>query len=502
MATSPRLLLLIPLTAVGCVTPVDFGPDSMIGFADPEDAVATVAETLTPFDADRQDQAGPRQTTYGKTPELVVSVQNHDLYVFAHDYGSTGGSGATAVGAKLLKLRRTEDDYIITRVIEPPGFLDRIVGMDHDPVDGTIYIASAVAEGGVVDAEYPENDQYREGVVHVSALTYDGEELFRTDLDVARAAAAESPEQVINPMVAATGRLAVGGGHVALVHGINTTPDPAIDNRRHQKALTTFLDADTGAVTRTSTIWVSHSFDQRLIWDGTGFVEHHLGDAYPRHIAFARTDPNASEAAKEFPLLFIKGESGANVTDTSIGSVVPLPETDSAAFLAVYSTERNAAASSREIGVVRVMANFDQVTTEGVEHLDTSLPDTMTTDLGEETPLRWLTDYQGESEGTLHADRPRMVDVGDGNYVVLWEKWSVSGDGGADFEGTWGMVIDANGETLVDAKLIVPTHLPRGDDPFALPDGRAAWLTGDNELKTLTIRSVDAELNYKAWTVE
>jgi len=511
MRRSPRhrLAVLLPLLLAGCVAPVDFGPDSMIGFADPEDAVATVAETLVPFDVDRQDLVGPARSTYGKTPELVVSAQHHDLYVFAHDYTDPTGQPA---GARILRLRRTESDYIITRVLEPPGFLDRIVGFDHDEQDGTLYIASAVSEGGVVDAEYPAAEEYREGVVHVSALTPDGEELFRTDLDVARAEVADAPEQVINPMVAATGRLAVGGGHVALVHGINTVPDPEINNRRHQKALTTFLDASTGDVTRLSTIWVSHSFDQRLIWDGQGFVEHHLGDAYPRHIAFARTDPRADAGARELPLLVIKGESGENTTRTSIGSVVPLPEGDPAAFLAVYATEPTPTttpihpelsnmAGSREIAITRVMRGFEQSDGESLAHLDASLPDRMSLD-GVETPVRWLTDYHAQSEGLVHGDRPRLVDVGEGRYVVLWEKWTYSDSGSADFDGTWGMVIDAMGETLVEARMIVPTHLPRGDDPFALPDGRAGWLTGDSEARTLTVRTVDAELQYKAYVVE
>ncbi|MFK7930504.1 MAG: hypothetical protein AB8H79_20120 [Myxococcota bacterium] len=503
----PRVL---PLLLVGCLTPVDFGSESLIGWAEPEDAVATVAETLTPFDVNLYDQAGPARSTYGKTPEIVVASEHHDLYVFAHDYGENFSGSTPPIGAKILKLRRTETDYILTQVIEPPGFIDRILGFDRDRRDGSLYIASAAAESDRVNAEYPAENEYREGVVHVSRLDSQGVEVFRTDLDVARAAVADHPEQVINPMVAATGRLAVGGGTIAVVHGINTTPDPNIDNRRHQKALTTFINAETGDVSRLSSIWVSHSFDQRLQWDGEAFVEHHLGDAYPRHIAFARTDPTDDSGVPEVPLLFIKGESGENTTRTSIGAVVSLPDDDSASFLAVYVTEPTETtepingdfsnvSGSRELAVTRVMEGFATLVSSEQSPLDAELPDRLDVPLGE-TRLRWLTNYQAESSGLTHAERPRLMDVGEGRYVVLWEKWDLS-SGRETYDGTWGMVIDAKGETLVEGRKIVRTHLPRGDDLARLP-GQAAWVTGDSVARSLVVHTVDGELEYRAFTVK
>ena len=92
-----------------------------------------------------------------------------------------------------------------------------------------------------------------------------------------------APELLINPMTAATSRLSGATDVFALVHGINTDPDG--QGVRHQKALTTHLDASTGEVTRTASIWVSYPFDQRMIFDGQGFVELHLGDAYPRDLS-------------------------------------------------------------------------------------------------------------------------------------------------------------------------------------------------------------------------
>ncbi|MEL6345704.1 MAG: hypothetical protein AAFV53_21525 [Myxococcota bacterium] len=504
-----RLFIALPALLVGCEpAPVDFG-DSLPGWAHPDDAVATVADTLVPFGTDIADLAGPPSTTYGKTPEIVVKAVGTDLYVLAHDYAfdPENPSFASPRGAKLLRLERTIDDYIITQVIDPPSFLDRILGFDRGE-DGALYVASAAVEFDVVDATFPANDQYREGVVHVTRLSPAGALEMVVDLDVARAARAES-EQVINPMTASTGRLAVGGGTIALVHGINTTPDPAIDNRRHQKALTTFIDDETGDVSRLSTIWVSHSFDQRLFWDGTAFVEHHLGDAYPRHIAFARTNPNVDEGAREYPLLYIKGETGENTTRTSIGNVVALPDSDDAAFLAVYATEPtsgtqpigngfNNTAGSREIAITRLKRNFEVMDLSKEMHLDESLPDTLEI-VGGQTPLKWLTNYHETSQGTLNGDRPRIVDLGGDQFAVLWEQWHLND--AQTFEGTWGMVINSRGQTLVDAREITQNHIPRGDDMVALP-GQAAWVSGDPIRTALIVHTVDAELNYRTFLVE
>ena len=111
---------------------------------------------------------------------------------------------------------------------------------------------------------------------------------YNIDLDTARHTYNNGAEMIINPMVVASSRLAVGGNEIALVHGINTDPDWNIDGARHQKALSTRLDATNGDVTQTSSIWVSHSFDQRLLYDGTGISEHHLGDAYQLYLTFGR----------------------------------------------------------------------------------------------------------------------------------------------------------------------------------------------------------------------
>jgi hypothetical protein len=219
---------------------------------------------------------------------------------------------------------------------------------------------------------------------------------------------------IINPMVAATARLAVGGNEIALVHGINTAPDWNIGGARHQKALSTRLEASSGAIIRTSSVWVSHSFDQRLLYDEETIIEHHLGDAYPRTIVFGRNH-------NSYPLFHIKGDLGENNTRTRLGNSALIENDPAYNYIALFATENSPETGStiagpRNLAIVRVKGDDNSI--------DPSLPDTLTVssiDTQYTNRLRWLTHYSASS--SLHAERPKLIGIGADQYVVLWEQW-------------------------------------------------------------------------------
>ncbi len=474
--------------------------DTADGTADetgaPAVPVATIGELLVPFDTNLQDLEGPSgwSTQYGKSPEIVAVAHGRTIDVLVQDYAS-GPSGH----AYVLRLEPLAADYVVTAVLEP-AMLDRIMGLARDPND-MLYVASGVDESATLTLDEPAPGEYRSGIVRVVKQGWDGTLAFDTDLDLAREASGDAPELVINPMVAATSRLAWGAGTVALVHGINTDTDWAID-ARHQKALTTHLHSGTGEVTRSSSIWVSHSFDQRLFHDGTAFVEMHLGDAFPRDVVLARVEPDSGP----YPMLAIKGDTGANNTFTRLGNAAMIANDSMYGYLALFATEstpgvESQVAGSRELGLVRVRRDFYAVSVESGTHLDPGMPDTFDVQSGgaaRSNRLRWLTHYQADTGGQSHAERPKLVALGDDTFVVLWERWDA---GGSTFAGTWGMVIDASGAPLVDAAKLNDSHLPRGDDAFALA-GEAAWITGDAAARQLHLHVVDATLAYRRIIVD
>jgi hypothetical protein len=301
---------------------------------------------------------------------------------------------------------------------------------------------------------------------------------------------------IINPMVAATSRLAVCGNEVALVHGNNTAPDWNIGGARHQKALSTRLDTN-GAVLRTSSVWVSHSFDQRLFCDGEGIIEHHLGDAYPRYVVFGRNHVS-------YPLFHIKGELGENLTATRLGNIALVENDPTYGYIALFATETSAVPGNifdskingpRNLAIVRINRSDNSI--------DPSLPDTLTVSsvgVQRTNRLKWLTNYSASSN--LHAERPKLIGIGEDRYVVLWEEWLNTGDYSDTFDGVYGMIIDDQGNAIRAATLVTNKHhLPRGDDAF-LMEGRAAWITGNAVEQKLLIHFVDASLSYEMVTVD
>lgn len=448
-----------------------------------------VSSVLTPFDANVHDLGGPSSwsNNYGKRPEIIVSSDGVTLDVLAQDYDA-----GTEWSAVLFHIEPTPSGYGITQVLTGLPMLDRVMGLATDDA-GNRYYAIGVDEGAVVDPYYPPPDTYRSNIVRVIKLSPEGDVVFNIDLDTARHAHDSNAEMIINPMVASTARLAVGGNEVALVHGINTGPDWGLNGARHQKALSTRLDATTGAILHTSSVWVSHSFDQRLLYDGAGIIEHHLGDAYPRYIVFA-PDPMTSHS-----LFHIKGDLGDNRTYTRLGNIALIESDPTYDTIALFATESNADTGStingpRNLAIVR----FD-----GGANIDPNLPDTLTvvsSGVQRTNRLRWLTSYSAGSN--LHAERPKLIGIGGDQYIVLWEEWLETGGWYDTFHGVYGMVIDDEGNVLSPATLITADHhLHRGDDAFLL-DNRAGWITGSEAERRLTIHLVDASLNYEMVTLE
>ena len=194
--------------------------DSSDDGIDPPEEVATIAELLTPFDVNASDLSGPGswETRYGKSPEIVVSSVGAGLTIYAQDY-----SPESLPNAVLLRLEPLDQDYVVTQHLEPP-FIDRVMGMAEDDA-GNILVAFGIDEDDDITVDYPAPDAYRSDIARVVKLDWSGDVHFDTDLDVERNAFDSGTEQIINPMVAASSRLAWGNGAVALVHGINTDPD-------------------------------------------------------------------------------------------------------------------------------------------------------------------------------------------------------------------------------------------------------------------------------------
>ena len=443
-----------------------------------------VSELGRPFDPDEQDDSGPSswEARYGKTPEIVAVPDGDGLAVLYQDQDQADSAFVVHVSA-------SDPSYVIDAAFEVAS-LGRIMGLTLDD-GGNYYVATGVSEDEQVDAEYPPNAIHRPDIVRVVKFDASGCVTMESDVDMARGAFADDSEIIVNPMVAATSRLAYGAGQLALVHGHNTEPDPDLDGTRHQKAITTHIDAESGLVTRADSMWVSHSFDQRALYDGTGLVELHLGDAYPRAIAFGRYLAEASDG--DYPLFAIKGETGDNRTFSRLGGIVQVSD-GTFGYMVALSTERTTTISgddelqgTRDLALLRIRTDF-AATSEPIVEQGAELDSLPVTSGGEDVTnfLRWMTDLGPDR----HVERPRIVALPSGEVVLLWEEWTVSG-ASDQYQGTFAMTVDAQGQMIAGPSEVPGDHhLSRGDDAVRL-GARAVYVTGSAEGLHLNLVAAD-----------
>jgi hypothetical protein len=180
--------------------------------------------------------------------------------------------------------------------------------------------------------------------------------------------------------------------------------------------------------------------------------------------------------------------------------VVPLTDA-TYGYAALFATERTTEASedtvggTRDLALVRVRKDFtesddnDWVIDDGAGTTEHTVSSSGTS---EANHVRWLTDLGAN----VHAERPRIVATAENEFVVLWERWTQSGND-SDYVATYAMKIDGAGAELEAAKeLTGADHIVRGDDAVAL-GGKAIYVTGDEAAHALVLNVVSSDLSYE-----
>jgi hypothetical protein len=263
---------------------------------------------------------------------------------------------------------------------------------------------------------------------------------------------------------------------------------------RHQKAMTTHFDANSGAATLTESMWVSHSFEQRLFWDGSGFVELHLGDAFPRAIALGRFN-DGKNGTETYELFKLKGDTGDNNTFTRLGGIVPIAAGD-LGYLVVFATERGVETAeglngTRDLAFLRVSRGFADMDEKGTSFVDGAVTQQVTSaGKAVSNKLNWLTDY---AASTGQADRPHVAALSGDQAVVLWEQWTGTDDRASTFAGTQALLLGTDGVVKVMPKQVTLRHLSRSDDLVSL-GAQAVFVSGDGASKKLSLNLVGADL--------
>jgi hypothetical protein len=337
-----------------------------------------------------------------------------------------------------------------------------------------------------------------------------------------------------------TGRLAAGGDHLAAVFSRRrlSTKDGAI----HQQANALLMATEPLRALIKADNTVSHSFDQRLIFDGEDFVALHQGDQYPAAallIEKLRSRPGDKERAVR--LAAYAGPTFSNDVFFELGGVAAEKDGYPVLLTAVRGTEpvddksvESRRAAAWDLAMVYVVRDFDSreapanpfdIVGSGILARDYAEPEELTVDNFAWNPgtsdwtrrerrairrrVRWLTAYGRDRDVTRKATCPKLVQLGAGRYIALYEE-HVLADGRWSYEQTRAALLTVGGDhgskqiTSGPPKALEGLRLHRGDDPVTLTvDGvaHAAWVTAATN-KRLILHTLDENLRHKARPLE
>jgi hypothetical protein len=182
----------------------------------------------------------------------------------------------------------------------------------------------------------------------------------------------------------------------------------------------------------------SHSFDQRMIFDGTDFVNLDLADAFPRGISISKK--------KRSKLIFTyKAGKMYQKTFTELGNLVSLPD----GYLVLGAGERdfnpaNAEVylnDSRNLFLLKVAKNFSDYKSRFADAVCDKqgccnyqaekilLKFLLLIILARNFPQKrvgvvWLTDFKNKNKENIL--RPKLIQLAEDKFLALYEKWSAN----------------------------------------------------------------------------
>ncbi len=218
--------------------------------------------------------------------------------------------------------------------------------------------------------------------------------------------------------------------------------------------------------------YVSHSFDQRVIFDKSGiawFANH--GDFYPR--GFSIEAGNAANNVYEsyIPFHFYCAQEDSdnmyivNKTKAYLGGI---EETSSGIVLVGASVKglTKSEFNSQAINLFITYADVKKKMPDGTSRKGTCIGNKVT-----DTGIKWLTNYT-----SYDVYRPQVVYTDDDRIVILWE---LEKDG--SYNSTYYMILSSNGQVLQKATKIKDARLNSYEKPV-YKSGYVYWSTASGNV--------------------
>lgn len=417
-----------------------------------------------------------------------------------------------------------------------PAEYQLLAGFTEDP-DGNIYVLRARDEGNHDKLDQPDpptNDKGeadpnwdRPEMMKLAKLDKDGNLIWAKNL-AKKAGGAFGFVSPLSPNTspdeggrtpgrdsyATTSRIGFivhkGTPLIYALYGGATEWDKKISGR-HQNAYWRAVDARTGEPFDSGSA-MAHSFDSQLLVTDEGVITVERSDSGLLMGNYLNTGKD--ELIFQF---FYGTTTDGNESFTSLGSLQPASDgylvlfagnnTESLAGKSVSGAASKAEMlRNRNLLVMRVKKGFAQEIEEfgkdpaNEKAFRQALNSMQRSEFREGLNLLgriYLTFY--DKNDSYSAGRPKMVRLADGNYIVIWERWThnvKNGELSGSYDSTWAMKINQDGEVLKEAVRISDTaRIVRGDEPV-LWNGKAAFVAGDVVENRLNVYTIDGNLNF------
>ncbi|HGJ66542.1 TPA: transglutaminase domain-containing protein, partial [bacterium] len=503
MSPKISLLLLLAILTV-CNMMIDYS--SILYAEDLDTNISGEAEIKTiqvdgiPFDAGLEEQISPQshENISGSKPHIVTFPNKDGSLAVCWDDSANNIIHITEINQSFELTK----DVILQKVFPIFG------GFTKDD-KGNYYVVLG------------KNNQDGDFESNVKLLKLDSE---GREIGVFNLLTDKSNFDVMSPLNNGTSRVVYGDRKIA-VHMGKMQHKNVGDGLNHQWAILFVVNSESMALDKDLSMgWTtSHSFQQRLIYDGSGFVNLDLGDGYPRgfnitknkqgKVIFTYKTKHRDQVINGIP-------SGKSSNDNRTYSELGGLAMDSSGYVVLGASEKSFDNSkiglnlndSRNLFMLLVAHDFDGkkdgiivngdyqnhiISPEVVISNGESSKQIEFYDYGGRLKYQkrigvvWLTDFKDkDNENVL---RPKLVKLADNKYIALWEKWTSS-----SYITTQYMMFDAQGNILKDITDIGKVRLNREDDVVCL-NGKATWVIGDKNKKQLKIVSLNPTISMNSY---
>lgn len=479
-------------------------------------------------------------------PQIVGYYQNNQLYFAWKDFESEK--------VKISAYNKKGNQFEKKWLKDVPDGLDILAGFTSD--GDNLYCMTAIKE----DMSRDKNTlSHRTNIMNLIKLNGQGEKIWTKDLNTPEL----TQEPIFSPTKAGTADLVFGNGNIVLIYAKNTLPDKnGIRHQTASYVLMNAENGESNKENNSSISW-RHSFDQRLLFDGKDFVIMDLGDAgwyMPAGgIALSKIVVNGKNITipknKEGIYAYARQSETAGNQNYSFISMGDIANGKSGYAMLFTSEKTNnnqmrqgwqqPILEPRNVGFVHIVKDFDKVkdgflksqyesrANEGNTYINyqkssidlinitENIVDTRKSNPKaekggktfnrpdkpnlqfKEASVAWLTNY-ASGQNFISAERPKLIRLSENEYLAIWEEWTVQLEANKQpkpsYKSTQAVVVDEYGNVLVPNKTITARLNPNGADKFFLLDGKAAWLTGENNQWILN--TLDKNLNLELFKLD